>query len=199
LILTKTLFVVRNNLMCMFGRNVLWQYCCTLYPQIQSNIYCIEEKVDTKERERNIYVSVNNDDCHFNTNIPSSVLFISPIYVVGYSTLNTNVQYINDMQMMRETERNRRNPFIVSLLIYIYICTHIVIRKKETERQLTFFSELDYWSSIIINISLYLKTNAFDLSSHKNSYDRLKRLYLLNNNTSTKMMYDCFILRNKRA
>ncbi len=136
MILTKTLFVVRNNLMCMFGRNVLWQYCCTLYPQIQSNIYCIEEKVDTKERERNVYVSVNNDNCHFNTNIPSSVLFISPIYVVGYSTLNTNVQYINDMQMMRETERNRRNPFIVSLLIYIYMYTYC--DQKERDRKTTY-------------------------------------------------------------
>jgi hypothetical protein len=66
-------------------------------------MYCT--KKNKRERERNRYVSVNNDNCHSNTNNPSSVLFI---YTVGYCTLNAvDVQYINDMQMIRKIEKKK--------------------------------------------------------------------------------------------
>jgi hypothetical protein len=104
-------------------------------------IYCIEKsrkKRQRRERERYRYLPVNSDDCHSNTNKTSSVLFISTLNVVDYSTLNAGVQCINDMQMIKETER--RKDKIRLLFHYSYMYTYCDERREtETERRLTLF------------------------------------------------------------
>jgi hypothetical protein len=132
--LTGTLFVVQNNLMCMIWRNVRWEFSLTLYLSIQL-LFIVLKRV------------VNSDDCHSNTNKTSSVLFISTLNVVDYSTLNAGVQCINDMQMIKETER--RKDKIRLLFHYSYMYTYCDERREtETERRLTLFlSRITDWTS----------------------------------------------------
>jgi hypothetical protein len=77
-------------------------------------------------------MSANIDNCHSNTNNSSSALFISTIYVVGYSTLNADILlYINDMQMMRDRKKEKTKSVYCCIT---FMGTYMVIREKEREK-----------------------------------------------------------------
>ena len=96
---------------------------------------------------------VNNDDCHSNTNKLSSVLFIYSFDIVEDSTLNADVQYFNDMQMMRKEEKKTVHCFVSS---HAHTHLHILGRTKRDKETTDLVFQLDYSLNIIILILSYI-------------------------------------------